>query len=107
MLRACSLAMKSWPDLLIPHVVQQDLYALVDHHVGVGELYDVRTDGELVLGAWSATAGNEFAREARDFAALRVDPDLDQVGALGGELRRHGRVRLPASCSRHRCPAAS
>ena len=73
-------------DLLVAHIVQQDAHAFVDHHVGVGELDDMRAGDQVVLAALVEDSRDHLAREPRNLAALRIDPDLDHVRALGGDL---------------------
>ncbi len=86
MLRSFSRRDEIGADLLVAHIVQQDARAFIDHHVGVIEFHDVGAGNAIVLARLIEHGGYELARQARYPAALRVDPDLDQVGALGGDL---------------------
>ena len=79
-------------DLLVAHVVQEDPHALVDHHIGVGKRDDMRAGDQVVLAALVDDGMDHLARQLRNLAVLH--PDLDPVGALGGDLVDLGARRL-------------
>ena len=94
-------------DLLVAHVVHQDVDALVDHAPRVGELDDMRHPDLAVLARLVHHGGGEFGRELGMAAALGVDPHLHEVGALAGDLVDLGaaflrRLRLRARLERLR-----
>jgi hypothetical protein len=70
----------------ISHIVGEDIHALVDDHLGILVLEGMRHGDLAVHARLVEHRGAEFARELRELAVLRVDPDLHEVGAVGDDL---------------------
>ena len=73
-------------NVLVAHVVDEDVDALVDHPPRVGELDDMRHPDLVVLLRLIHHRGGELRRELGIAAALGVDPHLHEVGALADDL---------------------
>src|SRR6266567_3018479 len=80
------VAMKVSGNLLVANIVDKKIHALVHDCPRVGKFDDVGHRELAVFAGLIHHRGIDVARQLRPPAALAVDPDFDEVGALGDDV---------------------